>query len=139
MANTRRRALTGDSRDRLAADLKRQYEKGASIRALAEETGRSYGFVRRMLGEAGAQIRGSGSQRAAKVPRAEARRLLEAVPDDRVSAAVSALRQVATQPDTGQPRRRFRTVGVFEGEPDLGRRAKETARRELGGDTSKTA
>ncbi|CAM5621652.1 hypothetical protein SMICM304S_10020 [Streptomyces microflavus] len=43
--------MTGAARDKLAADLKKKYDSGASIRALAEETGRSYGFVHRMLSE----------------------------------------------------------------------------------------
>lgn len=73
-------------------------------------------------------------------PREEARRLLEAVPDERVSAALAALRQLAeVSPDAEPPRRRFRTVGVFEGEHDLGRRAKEVARRELGSGSGKSA
>lgn len=46
--------MTGTQRDKLVRDLRRSYERGASVRALAEETGRSYGFVRRLLDEAGA-------------------------------------------------------------------------------------
>lgn len=52
--------VTGSTRDKLAADLKRRYERGASIRALAESTGRSYGFVYRVLSESGVQLRGRG-------------------------------------------------------------------------------
>jgi hypothetical protein len=52
--------ITGTARDTLGADLKRKYEKGASIRALAEATGRSYGFVHRLLSETGVQLRGRG-------------------------------------------------------------------------------
>ncbi|MEU4804528.1 helix-turn-helix domain-containing protein [Actinosynnema sp. NPDC050436] len=52
--------ITGATRDKLAADLKKKYEKGASIRALAESTGRSYGFVHRVLSESGVQLRGRG-------------------------------------------------------------------------------
>ncbi|MQY40461.1 hypothetical protein SRB17_84940 [Streptomyces sp. RB17] len=52
--------ITGEARDRLAGDLKKAYEDGASIRALAEATGRSYGFVHRILTEAGASLRGRG-------------------------------------------------------------------------------
>jgi predicted transcriptional regulator len=52
--------ITGNSRDKLASDLKKKYEKGASIRALAESTGRSYGFVHRVLSESGVQLRGRG-------------------------------------------------------------------------------
>lgn len=52
--------VTGTARERLAADLKKKYDGGASIRALAEETGRSYGFVHRMLSESGVALRGRG-------------------------------------------------------------------------------
>lgn len=52
--------ITGNHRSKLASDLKRKYEKGASIRVLAESTGRSYGFVHRVLCESGVQLRGRG-------------------------------------------------------------------------------
>ncbi|MFD3811262.1 helix-turn-helix domain-containing protein [Rhodococcus sp. NPDC058639] len=52
--------ITGDSRDRLQAELKRRYEAGASIRTLAHETGRSYGFVHNVLVESDVQLRGRG-------------------------------------------------------------------------------
>ncbi len=52
--------ITGSERDKLAADLRKKYDSGQSIRALAESTGRSYGFVHRMLSESGAPLRGRG-------------------------------------------------------------------------------
>lgn len=52
--------ITGTSRDAFAADLRQQYEGGQSIRALAAHTGRSYGFVHRMLAESGVALRGRG-------------------------------------------------------------------------------
>ena len=52
--------ITGGDRERLAGDLKRKYAGGASIRALAAETGRSYGFVHRILSESGTSLRGRG-------------------------------------------------------------------------------
>jgi predicted transcriptional regulator len=52
--------ITGESRDKLAADLRREYEGGASIRSLAEQTGRSYGFVHRVLTESEVSLRGRG-------------------------------------------------------------------------------
>ncbi|MGI8307033.1 helix-turn-helix domain-containing protein [Saccharopolyspora hattusasensis] len=55
--NTR---ITGEERERVGAHLQRKYEKGASIRALAEATGRSYGFVHRLLSQRGVQLRGRG-------------------------------------------------------------------------------
>ena len=52
--------VTGGDRASLSDQLKKKYEGGASIRALAEETGRSYGFVHRILSESGATLRGRG-------------------------------------------------------------------------------
>jgi hypothetical protein len=52
--------VTGGERDRLASDLRRKYDGGESIRALAQSTGRSYGFVHRILSESGASLRGRG-------------------------------------------------------------------------------
>ncbi len=52
--------VTGGDRDTLSGELKSKYEGGASIRALAEASGRSYGFVHRILSESGASLRGRG-------------------------------------------------------------------------------
>jgi hypothetical protein len=50
----------GTDRSKLAGELKKKYTSGSSIRALAEETGRSYGFVHRILTENEVQLRGRG-------------------------------------------------------------------------------
>ncbi len=52
--------VTGENRDQLATDLRKRYEGGESIRLLAESSGRSYGFVHRILNESGATLRGRG-------------------------------------------------------------------------------
>jgi hypothetical protein len=52
--------VTGAGRAKLAADLKKRYDSGESIRALAATTGRSYGFVHRILTENGVSLRGRG-------------------------------------------------------------------------------
>ena len=52
--------ISGTQRDKLAADLRKKYEGGQSIRALADSTGRSYGFVHRILSETGVELRGRG-------------------------------------------------------------------------------
>ena len=52
--------VTGDDRSSLTADLKKRYEGGESIRALAAGHGRSYGFVHRILSESGVALRGRG-------------------------------------------------------------------------------
>ncbi len=52
--------VTGGDRQKLASELKKKYTSGQSIRSLAAETNRSYGFVHRMLTESGVELRGRG-------------------------------------------------------------------------------
>lgn len=52
--------VTGAAREALAAELVTKYQAGDSIRDLAAETGRSYGFVHRLLVENGVTLRGRG-------------------------------------------------------------------------------
>jgi hypothetical protein len=52
--------ITGEARARLSRWLVRQYERGESIRALAGGTGRSYGFVHRVLSDSDVTLRGRG-------------------------------------------------------------------------------
>ncbi|MYW90507.1 transcriptional regulator [Amycolatopsis rubida] len=61
------RRITGPARDKVREILKTKYEKGATVRALAAECGRSYGFVHRVLSESGVQMRSrSGRVRKAR-------------------------------------------------------------------------
>jgi hypothetical protein len=52
--------VSGSDRDRLTSDLRKKYDGGESIRSLAQSTGRSYGFVHRILSESGTTLRGRG-------------------------------------------------------------------------------
>ncbi|TQF66473.1 transcriptional regulator [Rhodococcus spelaei] len=52
--------VTGGARDAMQTELRDRYLGGASIRSLADSTGRSYGFVRTLLTEAGVALRGRG-------------------------------------------------------------------------------
>ncbi len=52
--------MTGVDRSKLATTLRKRYDSGESIRSLAASTGRSYGFVHRILTETGATLRGRG-------------------------------------------------------------------------------
>jgi Helix-turn-helix domain len=52
--------LIGDARTKAAADLRAQYEAGASIRQIAYNTGHSAGRVRTLLLEAGTTLRPPG-------------------------------------------------------------------------------
>ncbi|MGH3813917.1 MAG: helix-turn-helix domain-containing protein [Pseudonocardiaceae bacterium] len=54
------RQITGRERDKIRAELREGYLAGATIRDLVEQTGRSFGFVRTLLGEAGVVLRERG-------------------------------------------------------------------------------
>jgi hypothetical protein len=59
--------IVGRDREKLAGELRKKYDGGTSIRALAESTGRSYGFVHRVLKDSGTALRGrGGATRGAK-------------------------------------------------------------------------
>ena len=60
--------------------------------------------------------------------REEAHKLLDAVPEDRLTDAIDMLRQWASLESDDAPRRRFRTTAIFDGEHDLGTRAKQVVR-----------
>lgn len=52
--------ITGDQRSSLGAAFEERYAGGESIRSIAQDTGRSYGFVHGVLKESGASLRGRG-------------------------------------------------------------------------------
>ena len=59
--NLRRGAwVSGSDRSKLASDLAERYGAGESIRSLASSTGRSYGFIHRILTEIGVTLRSRG-------------------------------------------------------------------------------
>jgi hypothetical protein len=52
--------IVGAERTKLSVELKKAYDKGKSIRDLADSHGRSYGFIHRVLSESGVNLRGRG-------------------------------------------------------------------------------
>lgn len=58
--------IVGARRETLAKKLVERYGQGESIRSLATSTGRSYGFVYRVLTECGVQLRPRGGVRIRK-------------------------------------------------------------------------
>ncbi len=60
------RRIVGQERVTWIKDGLRRYAAGESIREIARDTGRSYGFVHRILMEGGAQLRGRGGPRRRK-------------------------------------------------------------------------
>ncbi|MER7014580.1 helix-turn-helix domain-containing protein [Saccharopolyspora sp. NPDC000359] len=52
--------VAGEYRAEVAHVFRAAYERGATIRALVKTSGRSFGFVRKLLGESGATMRPRG-------------------------------------------------------------------------------
>jgi hypothetical protein len=52
--------ITGEARRAIASEVRRRYEAGESIRSLAEESGRSYGFIHRLLADDAVSFRARG-------------------------------------------------------------------------------
>ena len=60
------RRISGTERSKLTTELKKKYTSGSSIRELAAASGRSYGFVHRLLLESGVTLRGRGGAKGNK-------------------------------------------------------------------------
>ena len=59
--------ISGTQRTTLASQYAKRYSGGESIRKIAEDAGRSYGFVHNVLKESGVSLRGrGGATRGAK-------------------------------------------------------------------------
>ena len=59
--------ITGAQRTTLASQYAKRYAAGESIRKIADDAGRSFGFVHGVLKEAGVELRGrGGATRGAK-------------------------------------------------------------------------
>ncbi len=64
--------ITGAGRTDLAGSLVERYSQGESIRSIADDIGRSYGFVHGLLAESGVSMRSRGGATRGKA--AEERR-----------------------------------------------------------------
>jgi hypothetical protein len=62
------RRITGQERVTLSQDFVQRYAAGESIRTLAHTSGRSYGFVHRILTEAGVTLRRRGGDNHRRKP-----------------------------------------------------------------------
>jgi hypothetical protein len=60
--------ITGADRQAVSAQLAERYQAGESIRALAQETGRSFGFVHGVIKESGVPLRGRGGATRRSTP-----------------------------------------------------------------------
>jgi hypothetical protein len=63
----KRKRVSGKQRDEASLRIILAYEEGSSIRSIATEWGRSYGWVHRLLADGGVRFRPrGGNQRGAK-------------------------------------------------------------------------
>jgi Helix-turn-helix domain len=65
--------VIGVDRSKLGTQLGKRYDSGESIRSLAASTGRSYGFVHRLLTESGVELRRRGGATKSRTPRTASR------------------------------------------------------------------
>ncbi|WP_433443712.1 helix-turn-helix domain-containing protein [Nonomuraea sp. CA-141351] len=70
--------ITGAERAQLAQLVHERYQAGEPIRTLATSLGRSYGFVHRLLEEAGAELRHRGGDNRPKQTTTDTRTSTEA-------------------------------------------------------------
>jgi helix-turn-helix protein len=86
--------ITGAQRGTLSAQYAKRYSAGESIRKIAEDAGRSFGFVHGVLKEAGVQLRGrGGATRGAKKSTSNARKKAAVAPAKKASATKSAAKK----------------------------------------------
>lgn len=64
--------IVGEQRSRLSTEMAGRYADGESIRAIAADLGRSYGWVQMLLKEAGVELRARGGDTRSAVARAAA-------------------------------------------------------------------
>ena len=62
--------ISGDFRSEVAQSFVDRYLAGESIRAIATDSGRSYGFVQGLLKDAGVEFRPRGGRHRAKAKQA---------------------------------------------------------------------
>lgn len=55
--------ISGELRDQVSRSFAERYAAGESIRSLAADSGRSYGFVQGLLKDAGVPLRSRGGSR----------------------------------------------------------------------------
>jgi hypothetical protein len=65
--------VIGIDRSRLGRQLGSRYDSGESIRSLAASTGRSYGFIHRLLTESGVELRQRGDATKSRTTRTSSR------------------------------------------------------------------
>ena len=91
--------ITGAQRTTLASQYAKRYAAGESIRKIADDAGRSFGFVHGVLKEAGVELRGrGGATRGAKKAASSSAAKRSAASPARKSAAKKTPAKAAKAP-----------------------------------------
>lgn len=78
--------ILGEARAELAEQIRVRYEAGESIRSIAGDLGRSYGFVQGLLKEVGVSLRGRGGATRGRAAAERREAIREAVAEARAAA-----------------------------------------------------
>jgi hypothetical protein len=90
--------ITGAQRGTLSSQYAKRYAAGESIRKIAEDAGRSFGFVHGVLKESGVQLRGrGGATRGASKTTSSAGKKATVAPTKKASASKAPAKSSATK------------------------------------------
>jgi len=90
--------ITGAQRGQLSSQYAKRYAAGESIRKIAEDAGRSFGFVHGVLKESGVQLRGrGGATRGARKTTSSAGKKATVAPTKKASATKAPAKSSAAK------------------------------------------
>ena len=90
--------ITGAQRGQLSSQYAKRYAAGESIRKIAEDAGRSFGFVHGVLKESGVQLRGrGGATRGTRKTTSSAGKKATVAPTKKASATKAPAKSSATK------------------------------------------
>jgi len=90
--------ITGAQRGTLSSQYAKRYSAGESIRKIAEDAGRSFGFVHGVLKESGVQLRGrGGATRGARKTTSSAGKKATVAPTKKASATKAPAKSSASK------------------------------------------
>jgi hypothetical protein len=99
--------ISGAQRTTLASQYAKRYSGGESIRKIAEDAGRSYGFVHNVLKESGVSLRGrGGATRGAKktASPSTAKKAATRTPAKKTSSSRATTARTAPAKETAAPK-----------------------------------
>jgi len=133
--------ISGTQRTTLASEYAKRYSGGESIRKIAEDAGRSYGFVHNVLKESGVALRGRGGATRGATKKATspstAKKAASRTPTKRTSRATATKATTARKSSVKETAKKVATTAKAAAKKATGKTAaKKTPARTT---TKKTA